>query len=265
MRDLTTTTSPEGASATTTSRTFGGWGALLGVATLAVVALGIVDATHVRNAALWDVCDAVIVCWVVAGRTTFTIAPRLGLTTSAGALVAAVAASAGRIAQARDNGLHGHAQVVASLFAPVAMAISVHVLLSLPDGALRARSRQLTAALWYTLAGGAAIYLATTTHVLPTWPINLGWAFAVATTLPSLQRPLRECVGDWTPIDTEPGRRGLGRAHGRGGRRDDPSHRQLAPPDLGDLARRLGARAARTRRGKLAARVARPTGCSCTC
>ena len=169
-----------------TARTDGWLVTLLAASSLAIVAIGIIVAPHARDATMWSLCAAVIVCWVGAGRTTFVGEPRLGWIISAGALVAAVATSAGRIDHALDSALHTHAHVVAALCAPVAMAVSLHVLISLPDGVLRTRARQMTCALWYALAGAVAIYLATTSHVLPPWPVAVGWVLAVATTLPSV-------------------------------------------------------------------------------
>ena len=91
MRDYTIVSSQEGTGAPTSApKSFHGqWEMLLSVAALVIVVLSITVANHVSHAALWDVCAAVIVCWIVAGRVTFTSAPRLGWVTSAGALAAA--------------------------------------------------------------------------------------------------------------------------------------------------------------------------------
>jgi signal transduction histidine kinase len=188
VRDRTIVSSPESTGAPTTAPQgpHGQWELLLSVGALVIVVLSITAANHVSHAALWDVCAAVIVCWILAGRVTFTSAPRLGWVTSAGALAAALAAGAARLAEAKSNGLHGHAQVVAALVAPIAMAVSVHVLLSLPVGTLHAKARQVTSGLWYAVAAVTGIYLATTSHVFPPWPVDAGWAVAIATTLPSL-------------------------------------------------------------------------------
>jgi signal transduction histidine kinase len=150
----------------------------------ALVVVSQVASPHVGHRALWLVCAVVILCWVAAGFATMNSAPRISALVMAGSLCAGLAAAASRIADA--HGGHGAAQVVATLAAPLAMAVSVHVLLSLPDGLLGARARQTTAGLWYVIALVLGAYLATTTHVFVPWPVAVGWIVAIASTLPGL-------------------------------------------------------------------------------
>jgi signal transduction histidine kinase len=160
------------------------WSYLIGLACVALIVISLVAKPHVGHRTLWIVCAVVILCWVAAGLATLSRAPRISWLVMAGSLAASVAAASARIADA--DGAHGLAQVVATLAAPLAMAVSVHVLLSLPDGVLGARPRQVTAGLWYVVALVLGAYLATTTHVFVPWPVALGWIVAVASTLPGL-------------------------------------------------------------------------------
>jgi hypothetical protein len=75
---------------------------------------------------------------------------------------------------------------VAIVAALIAMAISVHVLLSLPTGILAQRSRQVTAGTWYVAALIGAALLAPTRHAFAPWPVDLVWAVVVAITMPSV-------------------------------------------------------------------------------
>ena len=76
--------------------------------------------------------------------------------------------------------------MVATVAALGAMAVSVHGLMSLPDGVLGRRSRQIGAGLWYGAALLVAITLTTTAHVLAPWPAALGWLVAICSTLASV-------------------------------------------------------------------------------
>jgi signal transduction histidine kinase len=177
ITDQTLVVAPEG-------RSHAAWSYLVALASIALVVVSQVAKPHVGHRALWIVCAVVILCWVAAGFSTLTRTPRISWLVMAGALCASVAAASARIADA-DAG-HGTAHVIATLAAPLAMAVSVHVLLSLPDGLLGARSRQVTAALWYAVALVLGSYLATTTHVFVPWPVAVGWIIAIASTLPGL-------------------------------------------------------------------------------
>jgi signal transduction histidine kinase len=153
---------------------------------IVLLAGSFVNTPHSTHLSLWIICDAVIALWAVTGLVTSAVAPPLGWILSCGATSAALAASAARLAQAHDHGAHGTAQVVAIVAALIAMAISVHVLLSLPTGILAQRSRQVTAGTWYVAALIGAALLAPTRHAFAPWPVDLVWAVVVAITLPSV-------------------------------------------------------------------------------
>jgi signal transduction histidine kinase len=156
------------------------------VVSIALLVASFVATPHAGHLSLWVICDVVIATWALSGLVMSALAPALGWLISCGATIAALAASAGRLAQAHDHGAHGTAQVVAITAALIAMAISVHVLLSLPRGVLATRSRQAVAGTWYVGALVGAGVLAPTTHVFAPWSVDLVWAVVIAITLPSV-------------------------------------------------------------------------------
>jgi signal transduction histidine kinase len=170
----------------TSGRTRGPLALGVAVLSLALVIVSLVASPHQPNRAAWIVCAGVILCWAAAGVTTARSAPTLGTIISAGAFLAAAAAGASRIAYHNPHDVHGLTHVIALFAASLAMAVSVHVLLSLPTGVLGARTRQVTAALWYVAALVLGAYLATTTHLFAPWPVSVAWGVTVLSTLPGL-------------------------------------------------------------------------------
>jgi signal transduction histidine kinase len=162
-------------------------GVLAFAATVALVVVSLVSSPLVGHRALGVVIGVAILCTAAAGLVTAARAPRLGWIVILGALVASVAAAGTRLALAKVHPVHSPAHVVAVFAALLAMALSVHGLLSLPNGVLGRRSRQVGAALWYAVAIALAAVLTTTFHVLAPWPAAVGWLVAVASTLPTVQ------------------------------------------------------------------------------
>ncbi len=160
------------------------WVAVAALASAALVVTSLVVERHATHEAMWIAVDAAILCWAVAGALTLASAPRLGVLVTVGSTLAAVASTSARVADADAS--HGTAQVIAILAATLAMAVAVHALLALPDGTLVGRSRQVGAALAYAAALAVGADLASTDHVLAPWPVALGWAAAVAVTLPAV-------------------------------------------------------------------------------
>jgi signal transduction histidine kinase len=156
------------------------------ILTVALVVVSLVASPSQPNRVMWIVCAAVILCWMAAGVATASRTPSLGIVISAGALVASGAAASSRIAYQNPHDVHGLTHLIALVTASLAMAVSVHVLLSLPNGVLGARTRQVTAALWYVAALVLGLYLSTTTHLFAPWPVAVIWAVAVLSTLPGL-------------------------------------------------------------------------------
>ncbi|HUY16229.1 MAG TPA: histidine kinase [Acidimicrobiales bacterium] len=161
-------------------------GALVTLGTVGLVAVSLFTAAHVGHRTLWIVSGAVILCWAVAGLATLPRARHLGWLVSLGALLASGAMTANRFADANGLGSHGTARNMATIVALVAVAVSMHVLLSLPDGDLTSRSRQITAALWYTAALVVGAFLAGTGRVLTLWPVAVVWTLAIFSSLPSV-------------------------------------------------------------------------------
>jgi signal transduction histidine kinase len=156
------------------------------VAAIALLAVSTATTPRIEHNLLWILCDVVILCWGVAGVAVYAQAPRLGWLISSGAFVAAIAAATARIGQVHEHGVHGPAQIVASVAAPLAMAVSVHVLLALPTGTLDARYRRVAANSVYLLALAVGALVASTTREIPPWPVALGWAVIAVSTLPGL-------------------------------------------------------------------------------
>lgn len=106
---------------------------------------------------------------------------------ASGALVAAVALTAARLGSQGPAGQHEAARAVATLAAPLVIAISFHFLLALPDGRLGGRARRVAAGLGYVtaLSTGLALALAHQPFTIAAGaPI---WALAVSCALPALR------------------------------------------------------------------------------
>ena len=125
----------------------------------------------------------------------------LGRVPRLGSIVSSARWSLRSLRQGRDSALthgdrvHSTPHVVATVAALVAMAVSVHGLLSLPDGVLGRRLRQVGAGLWYGVAVLAAVVLTTGGHVLAPWPAALGWLVAVCSTLPTVHARYLDAPG----------------------------------------------------------------------
>ncbi len=154
--------------------------------TVALVVVSLVASPHAGHRALGVAIGVAIACTVAAGFVALARAPRLGWLVSLGALVAAVSAAGSRLALAHADRVHSAPHVVATIAALLAMAMSIHGLLSLPDGVLGRRSRQVGAGLWYAATLVVGITLTTTDHVLAPWPAALGWLVAVCSTIPTV-------------------------------------------------------------------------------
>jgi signal transduction histidine kinase len=134
------------------------------------------------------VTAALVVAWALCGAATAWAPERTPQwQQAAGAVAAAVAAGAGRLSgryAPGSSGYHG-AVAVEVLAAALMAAISVHLLLALPDGRLVSSGRRIGAAVGYVayLAGGAA--LASTGHWVPVWLGVLAWSAGLVLALPA--------------------------------------------------------------------------------
>ncbi len=104
-----------------------------------------------------------------------------------GALTASVAVGASRLAH-QDSGDHSRvALAIVSLAAPLTIAISVHLVLALPDGRLRSRARRVGAVLGYGLAVAAGAALAVTGRRIPAAAGALAWSLVLVCALPAVR------------------------------------------------------------------------------
>jgi signal transduction histidine kinase len=150
---------------------------------LRVPGLGAVDAVAFALAIAWALAGLAEVVGTVTARTAEHTAYWL---IEAGALTAAVALTAARIAGQDGAGdRHQTARVLATLAAPLVIAISFHFLIALPDGRLGRPSRRITAGLGYASAAGTGIGLAIAGEPFPLLAGALIWPLAILCALPA--------------------------------------------------------------------------------
>jgi signal transduction histidine kinase len=164
------------------------------LAAVAVAAIGL------RIGGGWSATDAaafvLAIAWALAGIAVPVAArtPRphtlgqmtLGLLAALGALVAATALTAARIAgQDGTADQHQTARVVATLAAPLVIAVSFHFLLALPDGRLVKSGRRTLAVLGYVSAVGTGAGLAVARQPFGVMAGALVWPLALLCALPA--------------------------------------------------------------------------------
>jgi signal transduction histidine kinase len=161
-------------------------GLLAPAATVAVVATGL----RVPGLGAVDaVAFALAIAWAFAGMVAARAAERTAHWQIAlGALTAAVALTAARLAGqggAAPGEQHETARVVATLAAPLVIAISFHFLIALPDGGLGRPSRRIAVGLGYASAAGTGLGLAIAGKPFPVMAGALIWPLAVLCALPA--------------------------------------------------------------------------------
>ncbi|HEY8081665.1 MAG TPA: histidine kinase [Acidimicrobiales bacterium] len=158
----------------------------VGTIALAVLSVGWSGTTTVSRS-LHVVAAAVLVAWALAGVSALVRGPvQLGWLVSAGALVGAVAAEAAHLAAVHGTLTHSTAKSIATIAASLAMAVSVHALVALPDGVLGRTSRKAGVAVWYAAALAVAVSAASSSHELMRTSLAVAWGVAVATALPAV-------------------------------------------------------------------------------
>ncbi len=126
---------------------------------------------------------ALVVAWALAGGLLVTRRPLrgLGLVILAGVGVAAVACLASASVKAGWSGFPG---ALAAVALPVSVALlpatALHLLLSLPQGRLGSRPRRVMAGTAYALAAALGLVLWGQRPDVPTWPLWLVGATALA-------------------------------------------------------------------------------------
>ncbi|HLQ54343.1 MAG TPA: histidine kinase [Streptosporangiaceae bacterium] len=104
-----------------------------------------------------------------------------------GALAASVALTTARIGDEVSGAQHQAARSVATLAVPFVIAISVHLLLALPDGRLAGRGRQAGAGLAYAAAASTGVVLVIAGRPFPSAAAAVAWPLATACALPAVR------------------------------------------------------------------------------
>ena len=161
-------------------------GMLMPVLTVAIAVAGLRVAGSVS--ALQAVAFGLVLAGAVSGAVLARAPQRVALWQVAfGALTASVALAAARLGDDVSSGLHHAARDVATLAVPIVIAISVHMLLALPDGRLGGRGRRAGAALAYAAAAGTGVALVVAGRPFPLAAAAVAWPLAVACALPAVR------------------------------------------------------------------------------
>jgi signal transduction histidine kinase len=165
-----------------------GAGLLLPGIAIALAAAGLLIPVPGGISVLAAVTAGLIVAWAVCTAATAWAPERTPQwQQAAGAVAAAVAAGAGRASGRYAAGSMAHHGAVATEVVAAALmaAISVHLLLALPDGRLASSGRRIGAAAGYVayLAGGLA--LASAGRWVPVWLGVLAWSAGLLLALPA--------------------------------------------------------------------------------
>jgi signal transduction histidine kinase len=92
-----------------------------------------------------------------------------------------------RLGDRNGLGIDNASRRIADVAALLTMAVVVHIVLSLPNGVLKSKGRQLSATAWYGVAIALSAYYAAGAKALSPWPLTLGWCVAVAVAVPALR------------------------------------------------------------------------------
>jgi signal transduction histidine kinase len=161
-------------------------GLLLPVAAIALAVTGLLIPAGGGVGALAVVIAVLIVAWALCGALTAGARERTPQwELAAGAVAASVAAGAGRLAGRHTGGAHHLAAGVSVVAAAIMVAISVHLLLALPDGRLASAGRRAFAGVAYAAAAAAGITLAVAGRQVPAWAGVLVWSLALLLALPA--------------------------------------------------------------------------------
>ena len=160
-------------------------GAALPLVTVAVVALGLHEPG--RLGAPQAFAFGLVLVGAVSGAILARTAQRVALWQVAfGALAAAVALTAARFGDRAGTG-PGAARDVATLAVPLVIAVSVPMLLALPDGRLASRVRRTGAGVAYAAGLAAGLAFVAAGRPFPAWAVALAWPLAVAAALPAVR------------------------------------------------------------------------------
>ncbi len=136
-------------------------GMALPVLTAVVVAAGIRGSGGAGMSAVAKVAFGLVLVWALSGALAARAKERTPQwQVAAGSLAAAITLSAARLAGQPGSSRPGAWHAVATIAGPLMIAISLHLLLALPDGRLAGRARRIGAGLGYAAAAGAGLGLA---------------------------------------------------------------------------------------------------------
>jgi len=163
-------------------------GMLLPVITVLIVVVGLRVPVPARLPARQAVAFALVLAGALSGAVLARPAQRIALWPVAfGALAASVGLTAARLGDEASGGQHTAARSVATLAAPLVIAIFVHLLLALPDGRLGGQARRFGAGLAYAAAAATGVALVIAGRPFPAVVAAVGWPLAVACALPAVR------------------------------------------------------------------------------
>jgi signal transduction histidine kinase len=165
-------------------------GLLLPAAALGLAPVGLLVRVPPGITATAWVTAALIAAWAVCGAATSWAPERTPQwQQAAGAVLGAVAFAADRLsarfAAEAAHGPHRLAVAVGMVAAALIVAVSVHLLLSLPDGRLRSRGRRACALTAYGTALAVGGALAAAGQEIAAWLAVLIWALALLAVFPT--------------------------------------------------------------------------------
>jgi signal transduction histidine kinase len=170
-------------------------GAVLLAATGAVIAIGLRATVPGGISAVDAFAYGLTLAWALAAATTGAVQRATQWQVAAGALMAAVALTATRVASQVPAAQHPAARAVATVVTPLLIAISVHFLLALPDGRLGTQARRVGAGLVYAAALAAGLALAVAQEPFPAIACALMWLLAVLCALPAVRLRYARAAG----------------------------------------------------------------------
>jgi signal transduction histidine kinase len=160
-------------------------GVLVPLITIVIVVLGLRTAGPLP--AVQAVAFGLVVVGALSGAILARSAQRVALWQVAfGALAASVALTAARLGS-QPGGHHQAARGVATFAVPVVIAVSVNMLLALPDGRLTSRARRIGTGIAYAAAAAVGLALAVAGRPFPAWAAAVAWTLAVACALPAVR------------------------------------------------------------------------------
>src|ERR1700689_71625 len=159
-------------------------GVLVPVVPIVIVVLGLRAAGPLP--AVQAVAFGLAIVGALSGAILARSAQRVALWQGAfGALAASVALTAARLGD--QPGGHQVARGVATFAVPVVIAVSVNMLLALPDGRLASRGRRIGAGIAYAAAAASGLVLAAAGRPFPVWAVAVAWPIAAACALPAVR------------------------------------------------------------------------------